>query len=286
MVASTSDAPRGRLGDDARDDAWPGREVAIVGDVHGCAAALASLLDGLERAAPRARVLLVGDLLTKGDDPATVVEVMERRIREGRPLESVAGNHDWRLLQSIRTLRCSVRGGAFIDGVIDGLPRGDRRCIALLAARGALAAAERILASAVRRAAIRGPHCEWTVVHAGIDPTLGFDGTSDEAKRTLKAREGERPWWDRYDGRDGLVVCGHRPLDDPLRRCVAGRPVAVNCDTGCVVGGGLTAYLLGEDCFVSVPSGGGRLSSRRPTRDSSGPRAASAVLARSSAPCT
>lgn len=282
MVAGTAASRRACHRDEHAGSASPEREIAVVGDVHGCGAALASLLAGLDRTAPAARILLVGDLLTKGSDPATVVELMESRRSEGRPLESVAGNHDWRLLRSIRIVSAAVRGEAGIDAV----PGVDRRCIALLAARGVLAAAERLLESAVRLAAIRGPRGEWTVVHAGIEPALGFDGTPDEVKRTLKPREGERPWWERYDGADGLVVCGHRPLVEPLRRCVEGRPVAVNCDTGCVLGGGLTAYLLGEDRFVSVPSGGGRLTGRHPRPDATGPRAASAVLARSCGPCT
>lgn len=251
-----------------------GGEVAIIGDLHGCGEAFVSLLEALDRVAPDARVVLVGDLFTKGESPGLVADTIENRSLEGRSVESVAGNHDWRLLGSLRALR---RGTPLERSI----PSVDHRCIERLAAAGSLATAERILDRVSARATIRGE--AWAVVHAGIDPSLGLDATPDELKRTLKPRAGEVPWWDRYFGEDGLVVCGHRPLDEPVRRSIGGRPVAVACDTGCVLGGGLTAYLVREDRFLSVPSGGGAVSVRRPSRAATSQRAASAGPARSSA---
>lgn len=256
-----------------------GGEVAIVGDLHGCGEAFVSLLEAIDRIAPDARVVLVGDLFTKGANPGLVAEAIENRTLEGRPVESVAGNHDWRLLGSLRALR---RGGLARGTTLDrSIPSVDLRCIDRLAAAGSLATAERILDRIAARATIRAER--WAVVHAGIDPRLGLDATPDELKRSLKPRPGEQPWWDRYRGEDGLIVCGHRPLDEPVRRSIGGRPVAIACDTGCVLGGGLTAYLVQEDRFLSVPSGGGAVSVRRPTGVATSPRAASAAPARSSA---
>jgi hypothetical protein len=255
-----------------------GGETAIVGDLHGCGEAFVSLLEALDQIAPAGRVVLVGDLLTKGPSPGLVAAAIDHRRLEGRPVESVAGNHDWRLLESMRAWGS---GGSAQGTMLErSIPSVDRRCIEHLAAAGLLATAERILDRASARAMIRGEG--WAVVHAGIDPHLGLEATPDELKRSLKPRPGEEPWWDRYYGEDGLVVCGHRPLDEPLRRSIGGQPVAIACDTGCVLGGGLTAYLVQEDRFVSVPSGGGAVSVRRPARVASSPRAASVAPSRSS----
>jgi bis(5'-nucleosyl)-tetraphosphatase (symmetrical) len=61
-----------------------------VGDVHGCAAELAQLLADAEAS----RVVLVGDLFTKGPDPVGVW-----RLIQDRGLSAVLGNHDVRLLE-------------------------------------------------------------------------------------------------------------------------------------------------------------------------------------------
>jgi diadenosine tetraphosphatase ApaH/serine/threonine PP2A family protein phosphatase len=250
----------------SRDD--PDREIAIVGDPHGCAVELEALLAGLDRVAPGARVILVGDLLTKGPSPEGVVRLLERRRAEGRPVESVVGNHDWKALGAIR----AVEAGRPAEELIGH----ERRCVQRLLAAGCLDAARDLLLGTIEQVEIRGSG--WTVLHAGIDPRLGLDRTPAHLKCTLKAPEGETPWWERYEGGDGLLVVGHKPLDAPLRRTVGGRPVAVNVDTGCVYGGALTAYLLREDAFVAVPAG-----TRRLVRAATAPQAASAAPARSSA---
>ena len=90
------------------------------------------------------------------------------------------------------------------------------------------------------------------VVHAGVRPELGLDRTSRHDLVHLKARNGERHWWQDYDGADGLIVAGHRPVGEPIRHVRRGRPIAVNVDTGCVSGGRLTAYSVEEDRLLSV----------------------------------
>ena len=57
-----------------------------------------------------------------------------------------------------------------------------------------------------------------------------------------------------YDGRDGLLIVGHKPLFEPLMVRRAGQPAVVNVDTGCAYGGALTGYIVEEDRFLQVPS--------------------------------
>jgi len=220
-------------------------EVAVVGDVHGCGRSLEAMLGRLDRECPEARTILVGDLLTKGEEPEVVVDLILDRARSARPLETVCGNHDRRMLAAI----LAVEHGASVGD----LPGTERRCFERLEQADRLDAARRILEETVARIEIRDPSRAWTVLHAGIDPQLGLDRTPDEVKWSIKARPGERHWWDRYSGADGLLIFGHKPATAPMRRCLDRRPVAVNVDTGCVYGGVLTAYLVARDRFLRVP---------------------------------
>lgn len=74
-----------------------GRTLAI-GDIHGCAGALESLLD-VVRPRPGDLVVTLGDYVDGGLDSAGVIERLlhlERRVR----LVALLGNHDQRMLQA------------------------------------------------------------------------------------------------------------------------------------------------------------------------------------------
>ena len=93
-----------------------------------------------------------------------------------------------------------------------------------------------------------------TVVHAGIRTAFGLAGTDPHDKIHLRPGPGESPWWIDYAGDEGLIVCGHKPVEAPIRSVRNERPVAVNVDTGCASGGALTAYLVEHDEFIAVES--------------------------------
>jgi hypothetical protein len=102
---------------------------------------------------------------------------------------------------------------------------------------------------------------------------------------TIKSAQGEDDWWWKYDGKDGLLIVGHKPLSRPLiLRRPDGRAVVAAIDTGCVYGGFLTAYRIGADRLLMIPSkqrrqfNFKRRTSRRPT--DSAWQAASVVRAR------
>jgi bis(5'-nucleosyl)-tetraphosphatase (symmetrical) len=216
----------------------------VIGDIHGCAAEFEMLLDRvLARAgSARIRVRLVGDLLTKGPDPAGVVRAIERYRRLGIDLHSVCGNHDLRLYAAMTRVRRGVP--------LSRLARLERETTARLLDAGLFDEALTLLTETVDRiTTTAGPA---TVVHAGVRPGLGLAGTSAHDLVHLKARDGERPWWDEYEGEDGLLVVGHKPVGEPVRNSRHGDPIMVNVDTGCVAGGRLTAYVVEDDAFVSI----------------------------------
>ncbi len=203
----------------------------IIGDIHGCAEELSALV---QQAGCEA-VVLVGDLFTKGPDPVGVWE----QIREGG-FRAVLGNHDQWVLNHLDD------------------PQGE--CPQLDDLRN------------------RAPEAiDWIrhlplwldedpiVVHAGLHPLKGLEGTS--RKMALKLRrwpddgEGNPFWYDAGWKGPRTVVFGHDARRGLVRREREGRPVAIGLDSGCVYGGRLSAWIPEEDRVVSVPA----LRAYRPT---------------------
>ena len=217
---------------------------AVIGDVHGCSQELEELLEILlETGRPR-RIRLVGDLLTKGPDPAGVVTLIQEARDAGVDIHSTCGNHDLRLHQAMLQHRRGMR--------LDRMARAERATIERLGTDERRNEALELLNETVKR--IRSTAGPATVIHGGIDPVLGLGSTSDHELIHRKAAPGERHWWEEYDGRDGLIVVGHKRVKAPVHRIGRGRTIAVNVDTGCVAGGRLTAYLVERDEFVAVES--------------------------------
>lgn len=179
-----------------------------MGDVHGCADELERLL---KRARPD-RVILVGDLFTKGPDPKGVWKLIK-----AWEAEAVLGNHDLSVLES------------WTPG--EALPKAAFRWL--------------------RDRPLRLKGQGWGVVHAGIDPRRGFKRVRPQEAlylRTLRSgRHAGRPWWRAYRGKR-LIVHGH----DARRGLVDRRPYTLGLDTDCVRGGQLSGYLLEKDRIVQV----------------------------------
>lgn len=221
----------------------------IIGDVHGCGQELVALLRRLDRVDPGARLVFVGDLLTKGPEPEVVVEEILAQRVEGRDVVLVCGNHEVKIRKHLRR---EMKGRGEPPSATHG------HTVEALRDNGLLSEALELVEEAMCTItyAIPGERC--TVVHGGIDPSLGLALTPDAYKVSVKSEEDERDWWWDYDGRDGLLVVGHKPFRDPVsvphpdgRRK---HPVVVNVDTGCAYGGRLTAYEPLEDRFFSVAS--------------------------------
>lgn len=204
-------------------------QTLIVGDVHGCSVELESLI-GLVRAD---RVVLVGDLYTKGPDPAGVW----RQMRDGG-FEAVLGNHDARLLDAIAGRRPKDKEA--------------HRCIARLDAqdrswRDHLAALPLFLPE------VGG----YTVVHAGLHPSGDLSRTSRAmaiAMRRFPEGKAQAPLWHEVYTADRPVVFGHDARRGLVCRVRAGRPLVVGLDSGCVYGGVLSGLLAESGELVQVPA--------------------------------
>ena len=158
-------------------------ESVVIGDVHGCAEELDELLEILLEDDPTRTIRLVGDL---HQGPGSR---WRRRCHRGcetsrGDIHSVCGNHDLSLHHAL----AATRGQAPPSrppppGPQDHRPPGDPRRRA-----AALALLEETIARTISRA---GPA---TVVHAGIEPGRGLEGTTPHELVHLKAAAGETPY--------------------------------------------------------------------------------------------
>jgi diadenosine tetraphosphatase ApaH/serine/threonine PP2A family protein phosphatase len=211
------------------------RRTLFIGDVHGCAEELDALL---EKCAwrPEDRVVLVGDLVAKGPDSAGVV----RRAREGGML-AVRGNHDahvlrWRAGQSPAGRKLKPEH----EQVLDTLSPEDWRYLE-----------EQPLYR-------RFPELNVVVVHGGLVPGVRLEEQEADLLLNLRSLKADGTpskkvdagvaWASRWPGPE-RVIFGHDAI-----RGLQRHPYAVGLDTGCVYGGRLTAYLLPEGTFCSVPA--------------------------------
>ncbi|MEZ4238427.1 MAG: metallophosphoesterase [Myxococcota bacterium] len=137
----------------------------FVGDVHGCARELDTLLRSVE---PE-RVVLAGDLFTKGPDPKGVWSIIQ-----DWDAEAVLGNHDALVLEEWRAGR--------------DLPRSTfrwlKRCPWLLEGES------------------------WVTVHAGVHPRDWRKTRKRHALHLREWKDSGQYWWDRYGG-PHLVIHGH-----------------------------------------------------------------------------
>lgn len=205
----------------------------VMGDVHGCAEELATLIRAF---APRPgdRMVAVGDLINRGPDSRGVLDL----VREWK-IEAVLGNHENRLLKAYRS------------GNPGTLKSKDANTYAVLRDKDF--------------ATLTGwphflhiPSLKSIVVHGGIDPANPWPEQVPETILTIQvldekgapARRADAPtgtpWAANWKGPEHIFY-GHTPRPHPL--C---HPYATGLDTGCVYGYTLTAVVLPEIEFLRV----------------------------------
>lgn len=237
----------------------------IVGDVHGCMAELAGLLekldyaidDGVVRPPDGRRFVFLGDLVDRGPDTVGVLRLAMASVAAGTAL-CVVGNHDDKFRRALLGRPVKVKHGlaetleqvgregdrfrkqasAFIEGLPDHLVLDGGRLV---------------------------------VAHAGLPEAL--HGRSSRRVRDFAMyglttgrldAEGmpERlDWAADYSGR-AVVVYGHTPVVEPVW---VNRTIDI--DTGCVYGHRLTALRYPELELVWVGSGRAYAEKGGPFRD-------------------
>ncbi len=206
-----------------------GLRTLVVGDVHGCA----EELEALVRRARAQRVVLVGDLFTKGPDPEGVWWL----IRENR-WTSTLGNHDVRLIDAMEGTRPNdTHAHAILASLdaFDGSWRGWLRSLPLFLD-------------------VDG----YTVVHAGVHPSgslaLTTRANAINLRRWPDDRDLENPfWWQLYFG-ERRVIFGHDAVRGLTKVEREGVLSLVGLDTGCCYGRELTGFIPSTGEFYAEPA--------------------------------
>ncbi len=189
----------------------------VIGDVHGCDAALERLLQQLPQAD---RLVFCGDVINRGPGIGACMERAWGLVQSGRAVW-LKGNHEQELVEALQ--RGSWRAQRGLAGCDTYRHLGDRLCRAWLERLDHLPLA------------YWGDG--WVATHAGFDPITWQPHLSIRMA-----------FWEHYDGRFGPVVIGHTP--GPRVRHL--RHI-VMVDTGACYGGLLSAYCPETGQQVSVP---------------------------------
>lgn len=206
----------------------------FIGDVHSCGAELEELLGRLA-VSESDRVFFVGDLLSRGPEPARVLSLFR-----GVSARSVVGNHEQRLLDA-HAARAAGKPMPKLSpshwALLDSLGDEDWALLESLPLMISL------------------PEHELLVVHAGIVPGVPLDQQDPWLVTHIRSIENGKPserwgtpWGTYYEG-PPHVVFGHN-----AQRGVQIHPFATGLDTGCVYGGALTALVLPEGSAPPPPS--------------------------------
>lgn len=245
---------RERPWNDRRDACGP---FDIIGDVHGCAAELRTLLTtlgwtleydgdaavGATHPAGR-QAVFVGDLVDRGPDTPGVLRLVMGMVASGSAL-CVSGNHEAKLVRALKGSKVTVSHGlAESLTQLEGEPEEFRAA--------ALDFMDRLISHYVL------DDGRLVVAHAGLKEAyhgrssgrvrafaLYGDTTGETDEYGLPVRY---PWAREYRGR-AMVVYGHTPV--PTAEWVNN---TICLDTGVVFGGELTALRYPEREIVSVPA--------------------------------
>jgi serine/threonine protein phosphatase 1 len=209
-----------------------GRLIAV-GDIHGCHNEFSDLLELLELAAGD-RLILLGDLVNRGPSSTRVID-----LARANNATSLLGNHELRLMKFRKT--------------------GDRKYMKEhdLETFDKMRPEDWAYLEAMPLT-FEEPELNTVFVHGGFLPGEPWQRQPAEVVTRIQVvdREGrprkradapDAPSWADLWGGPPFVVYGHTPRPEVYRL-----KWSIGIDTGCVMGGLLTAYILPERRIVQV----------------------------------
>ena len=208
-----------------------GRLIAV-GDIHGCHQEFSDLLGELDLQGGD-RLVLLGDLVNRGPDSRKVID-----LARAAGAISLLGNHELRLLKFRKTGDRKYMKEHDIE-TFDSLRPDDWAYL------------ESMLLT------FEEPELNTVFVHGGFLPGEPWQKQPAEVVTRIQVIEDGKPrkradapdapvWADLWGG-PPFVVYGHTPRPQVYRL-----KWSLGIDTGCVMGGHLTAYILPERRIVQV----------------------------------
>jgi calcineurin-like phosphoesterase family protein len=209
-----------------------GRLIAV-GDIHGCHTEFSELLSLLDLKAGD-RLVLLGDLVNRGPSSTAVIDL----AREAGSI-SLLGNHELRLLKFRKTGDRKYMKEHDIE-TFDALRPEDWAYLEAMPLT------------------FEEPELNTVFVHGGFLPGIPWQKQPAEVVTRIqvvdkngrprkRADEPDAPTWADLWGGPPFVVYGHTPRHEVYRL-----KWSIGIDTGCVMGGHLTAYILPERRIVQV----------------------------------
>lgn len=238
----------------------------IIGDLHGCASELESLLeklgyqlqpsgeespvwgDQVYRHPEGRQAVFVGDLVDRGPRVVDCIKIVRNMVQRGSGW-CVPGNHDMKLLRKLSGRDVKLKHGlaesladieALSETIRDKFNREAVQFFDSLVSHLVFDDGKLVVAHAGMKEAYQGRSSGAVREFALYGETTG---EVDEHGVPIRG-----DWAAEYRG-DAMVVFGHTPVPRPL--WLNG---TVNIDTGCVFGGKLTALRYPERELVSVPA--------------------------------
>ena len=246
-----------------------GQRVYAVGDIHGRLDLFEALVAAIEaddaaRAPADTLIVLLGDLVDRGDDSRGVIE-FARDLQRRRPVRILAGNHEEMFLRSlsdIETFRHFIRHGGRETLLSYGINHGQFQAASMEEAQQlaseAVPADHLAFLESFEDMIQLG---DYLFVHAGIDPRLPIDQQRSRDLRWIR-----EPFLS-HEGSHGVVVVhGHTICDEP-EDC--GNRIGI--DTGAFMSGRLTALILEGTarCYLEAAEEDGRVGTRYSPPESS-----------------
>ncbi len=202
----------------------------IIGDIHGCAEELKTLLISCQYQANQDRLIFVGDLINKGPKNLEVLQEVERL-----KAECILGNHETAFLR-------------YIDSQKTDSPKWEK-------IKAELGPQLSHYVQFLKKMPLYIIDKDFIVVHAGLSPIHKIQETPVRILTTIRTWDGkgedlnnpnDPPWYDFYK-ENKLVVYGHW-----AGKGLNIRSNSIGLDSGCVYGNYLSAVILPERKIVQV----------------------------------
>ena len=228
--------------------------VYAIGDIHGCADLLISLLKQIEHDAKgfsgTITLITLGDYINRGPDSKGVLKLLRALPQRFNPV-FLRGNHEVELLSFLDKPEAYAHwlgwGGLETCASYGIAPYGARgtRSAGTLAAELELAMAETGDLAWLKNTLFKHTLGSYGFVHAGVRPKVPFEAQSEYDLVMIR-----EDWINRPHGLPLKIVFGHTIFPEPLIT-----PDRIGIDTGAYDSGVLTAVVLEGDemRFLSTP---------------------------------
>lgn len=199
----------------------------FIGDLQGCYDECMDLLAFCEYDASRDDLYLAGDMINRGPKSREIMLWLMRHPE----VKAILGNHEHFYLYGEDH-------------------KGKKRKKNFRKLDEAFGAERDLIVAYLMQQPYAIETDDWLLVHGGLPLNQHWREATPEALTTMRYLEDDRPWY------EALGVNGQKPIifgHWAMRGLVEHGP-AIGLDSGCVYGGSLTAYILPEKRFLSVPA--------------------------------